>query len=970
MNRIAIAFLLSLGFLLSIAKPASAQESQAHDLVEMLLDAIRADLARPTVHARNLHHTSAVMYDTWAIMNDQDTYLIGNTVGNYTSAFDGFTPVGYTDEEAIEIAMDFAVYRLVRWRFRLSPGSFFTNTALDNYMLSKGYNVFVDNGEDYQSGNPADLGNYLGDQYIQYGLNDGSREAFNYGNSFYQPVNDPLFPEDYGNPDLIDPNRWQPLTLSVFIDQSGNEFPGNTPTFLSPEWGNVTPFALTNPQPYVRDNGTYNIYIDPGFPYNLDTIAGLGSSDAYKWGFQLVSKWQSHHDPTDGVMWDISPGASGNISVEEFPTTFEEYQEFYKLPGGGDPGQGRPLNPKTGQPYEPNIVPRGDYTRVLAEFWADGPSSETPPGHWFTILNDVNYHPDLVRKFEGKGEELSQLEWDIKTYFTLGGAVHDAAINTWSLKGFYDYIRPVSAIRYLAELGQSSDPSLPNYHVAGIELEEGSIELITAGDPLAGASGEYVNDIKLYTWRGPDFITDPDTSEAGVGWIRAGEWWPYQRPSFVTPNFSGYVSGHSTFSRAAAEVLTMLTGDEYFPGGMGVFPVEQNEFLVFEDGPSMSFELQWATYRDASDQTSLSRIWGGIHPPIDDIRGRVMGIEIGTTAFEKAQNLFYKDEDNDGFFSYEDCDDNNSAVNPGLSETCDGLDNDCNEEIDEGLPLNTYYADTDSDGFGALDQTTETCADVPPAGFVDNAEDCDDTTSDISPMSAEICDEIDNNCDGELNAGLAVFTYFQDSDNDGFGDVSIAVDTCLTTPPAGFVSDATDCNDAASDINTSVIEICDAIDNNCSGVNNEGLDYRTYFLDFDGDGFGDAEITLDTCTVDPPSGFVTNNEDCDDSNASINPVASDIADNGIDEDCSGYDLYMETKIIANPVVNNLEIRYDTDVASVLELYNSRGQLVATTNMAFDQNFVNVDMSQLMTGIYWLRILQDGEIVLEEKIVKN
>ena len=122
-------------------------------------------------------------------------------------------------------------------------------------------------------------------------------------------------------------------------------------------------------------------------------------------------------------------------------------------------------------------------------------------------------------------------------------------------------------------------------------------------------------------------------------------WWAYQRGTFVTPPFAGYLSGHSTFSRAAAEVLTLFTGDAFFPGGMGTFDVLQNDFLVFEEGPSESFTLQWATYRDASDQTSLSRIWGGIHPPIDDIRGRQIGAEIGTEAFELSKTYFNKPEE-------------------------------------------------------------------------------------------------------------------------------------------------------------------------------------------------------------------------------------------------------------------------------------------------------------------------------------
>ncbi len=267
-------------------------------------------------------------------------------------------------------------------------------------------------------------------------------------------------------------------------------------------------------------------------------------------------------------MWDISPGAIGNIQLSEYPDSFDEYAQFYKEIDGGDIGRGWPINPKTGEAYPPNIVPRGDYTRVLAEFWADGPDSETPPGHWFTILNYVSDHPEFLKKFSGQGEELSALEWDVKAYFTLGGAMHDAAVTAWSIKGWYDYIRPISAIRYMCALGQSSDPTLPNYHVGGIPLREGYIEIIKAGDPLSGRDNEQLGKIKLNAWQGHQAIIDPAEDAAGVGWILAQDWYPYQRPSFVTPPFAGYLSGHSTFSRAAAEILTLITVDEYFPGGV------------------------------------------------------------------------------------------------------------------------------------------------------------------------------------------------------------------------------------------------------------------------------------------------------------------------------------------------------------------------------------------------------------------
>ena len=351
----------------------------------------------------------------------------------------------------------------------------------------------------------------------------------------------------------------------------------------------------------------------------------MAMTEEYAWGFSLVAVWSSHLDPESGVMVDISPGALGNIDIDLFPRTIEELRFFYDYIEGGDPGRGYYLNPVTREPYEPQVVPLGDYARVLAEFWADGPDSETPPGHWFTILNYVNDHPDFVKRFRGEGEILDDLEWDVKAYFAMGGAVHDAAVAAWGAKGWYDYIRPISAIRFMADRGQRSDSTQSSYSPAGIPLVPGYIELVEEGDSLAGAENEHIGKIKLKAWKGPDFIEVPETDVAGVDWILAENWWPYQRPSFITPPFAGYISGHSTFSRAAAEVMTLLTGDAFFPGGIGEFHAPANEFLVFEDGPSVDITLQWATYRDASDQTSLSRIWGGIHPPADDIPGRIIG---------------------------------------------------------------------------------------------------------------------------------------------------------------------------------------------------------------------------------------------------------------------------------------------------------------------------------------------------------
>lgn len=579
------------------------------------------------------------MYDAWAAYDElARPFLLDNTVGGFEGcSFEGL-PVPEDIQAARKEAISYAAYRLLSHRFRNSPGYDESQARFDSLFTAMGYNPNF-KATDYTSGVPATLGNYIGYCLIEFGLQDGSNERNDYENQDYRPLNPPLGLAFPGSQDIRNPDHWQPLAFEVFIDQSGNPIPGGAPEFLSPEWGLVTPFALTEEDltKYEMFGFPYWVYHDPGQPPQIN------SGDAqerfeYMRNFALVAIWGSHLDPYDGVLWDISPASIGNNPA--LPENPEDILDFYDFFEGGDPSRGWEVNPHTGEPYEPNIVPRGDYARVLAEFWADGPDSETPPGHWFTILNYVNDHPLLEKRFKGEGPILDDLEWDIKSYFTLGGAVHDAAVSAWGIKGWYDYIRPISAIRFMADQGQSTDPSLPRYDSRGIPLYEGLIELVEEGDPLAGANNEHIGKIKVFSWKGHDFIDNPETDEAGVGWILAENWWPYQRPTFVTPPFAGYVSGHSTFSRAAAEVMTLLTGDPFFPGGMGEFPVKKNEFLVFEEGPSVDFTLQWATYRDASDQTSLSRIWGGIHPPVDDIPGRLIGIEVGVDAFRLAEEYF------------------------------------------------------------------------------------------------------------------------------------------------------------------------------------------------------------------------------------------------------------------------------------------------------------------------------------------
>ncbi len=238
------------------------------------------------------------------------------------------------------------------------------------------------------------------------------------------------------------------------------------------------------------------------------------------------------------------------------------------------------------------------------------------------------------------------------------------------------------------------------------------------------------------------------------------------------------------------------------------------------------------------------------------------------------------DNDGDGYTADVDCDDNNFDVNPGATEVCDGIDNNCDGQIDEGVTT-TYYADTDGDGYGDPDSELQSCG--PVAGYVTDNTDCDDSVAEIHPGAIEICDGIDNNCDGQIDEGLAPVPYYADLDGDGYGNPLDEVLSC-SGPPTGYVADNTDCDDTLSAINPGAPEICDGIDNNCDGNIDEGFPGDSYYADLDGDGYGDPLSVILACSM--PTGYVTDNTDCDDTLAAVNPGAAEICD-GIDNNCDG-----------------------------------------------------------------------------------
>jgi len=594
--------------------------SVARQWNEALLEAIRNDFARPIVHARNLFHGSAAMWDGWAAFDANADPVF------HRESMDTSNP-----QAAREEAISYASFRLLSHRFAASPGNDpgdpgnpeNTLNRFRTLMNELGYDP---NFNDASANTPAGLGIRIANTLIAHGLQDGANETNGYTNTVYAPTNGPLDLDESGNPGMIAPSRWQPLQRDEgFVDQSGNEV-GQAQTFLGAEWGQVTPFALSATDLALYPDGAsgydWRVYLDPGVPPQLG-----GAEDArFKQDMAEVIALSSELDPTraPGNGWiDISPASLGNNSL------------------GNNDGNGYAVNPHTGQPYVPQMVLLGDYSRVISEYWADGPASETPPGHWFTIINQfVHDAADNNRRLGGTGDPLPPLEWDVKSYLALGGAVHDAAITSWGIKGYHDGVRPISAIRHMAELGQSSEPLGPAYHPDGLPLTPDLIEVITV-ESAAGKHvhlSDHVGEIAILAWQGHGH--DTETEISGVGWILAKDWWPYQQQGFVTPPFAGYVSGHSTFSRAAAAVLTQLTGDAYFPGGLAEFCVGADEFLEFERGPSMNLCLQWARYFDASDQSGLSRIYGGIHPAYDDLPGRIIGQTMGEDAWARANQYF------------------------------------------------------------------------------------------------------------------------------------------------------------------------------------------------------------------------------------------------------------------------------------------------------------------------------------------
>ncbi len=289
-----------------------------------------------------------------------------------------------------------------------------------------------------------------------------------------------------------------------------------------------------------------------------------------------------------------------------------------------------------------------------------------------------------------------------------------------------------------------------------------------------------------------------------------------------------------------------------------------------------------------------------------------------------------------------DCDDADASVNPVADEACNGRDDDCDGELDEGLELQTWYLDVDGDGYGGTAISEEACG--PPSNYVGNADDCDDADRDIHPDAVERCDpdDVDEDCDGLVDDadgevdGETLVTVYQDEDGDGYGVEGITSAACdagdgwalvagdcddsdaernpdtwwyrdadedgygdpvydvrACEDVVGYVRNDLDCDDSESSFSPDGQEVCDLddIDEDCDGLVEDDdpsvIRQDAYYWDDDGDGYGDPDSEIWSC--EQPAGWITWARDCDDTDPSISPDTPEDCELKGDEDCDGFE---------------------------------------------------------------------------------
>jgi hypothetical protein len=216
-----------------------------------------------------------------------------------------------------------------------------------------------------------------------------------------------------------------------------------------------------------------------------------------------------------------------------------------------------------------------DKEKMISEYWSDGPNSEQPPGHWALFAQFVSVRDHHT------------LDDDVKMFFALTNAIFDAGIAAWDAKRAYDYVRPITAIPLLFH-GQT-----------------------------------------IRAWGGPG---------KGTVQMDGSRWIPYQAATFPTPPFPDFVSGHSTYSSAAAQILTAWTGSDYF-GNTATLPAGSSKIEPLAT-PAHQIVLRWDTFTAAANEAGMSRRYGGIHFRGADLAGRLLGRFVAIEVWSKTQEYF------------------------------------------------------------------------------------------------------------------------------------------------------------------------------------------------------------------------------------------------------------------------------------------------------------------------------------------
>lgn len=496
---------------------------------EVMLAAVRNGSPRPTVISRSLYLVHAAMYDAWSMY---DTAAIPTALDPSLRQ----PQEQHTYANKAE-AVSQAAYQML---ITLFPQYEANTAAFSNLLAQLGY-------APYQTTSNANTAAQIGYQAAQsvfaQRLTDGSNMMDNYAeipsalySTLYTPVNsaNPSDANAAGNPNF-DPNRWQPLRVptGAVVDENGQ------------------PIAVSdNPASYIDQT-----FLTPH--WGSVTPFALSRGDQFR--PSAPPQVGSNEPYTDGL----------GVTMTNDEAYWQQVNQIITISA--------------------NLT---DVQKVTAEYWADGPRSETPPGHWNALAHGISFRDEHT------------LDEDIQMFFALNGALFDASIAAWDAKRTYDYIRPASAIR-----------------------------------------NAYAN-TEILAWGGPG---------QGTQMVIGGNWQPYQATTFVTPAFAEYVSGHSTFSAAAAEVLTLYTGSNQFYDGVTVVNEDFNNDGIydllgqhiasahhnrFEDGPATTVVLQWNTFQDAAAEAGLSRLYGGIHFQDGDLFGRILGRNVGTTAFQVASSYW------------------------------------------------------------------------------------------------------------------------------------------------------------------------------------------------------------------------------------------------------------------------------------------------------------------------------------------